>query len=68
MKGLTYDANLKPKINSLIKFLNDEGVEKISLLGFSWLVPLLYFIHSYFFISYIYSNYKGRLGRNECIS
>jgi dienelactone hydrolase len=31
MKGLTYDANLKPKLNSLTNFLKEEGVEKISL-------------------------------------
>lgn len=35
-KSLAFDGNLKPKIVSLVNFMHNEGVEKISLIGFSW--------------------------------
>jgi dienelactone hydrolase/ElaB/YqjD/DUF883 family membrane-anchored ribosome-binding protein len=35
-KAQILDANMKPKIRSLVKQMKDEGVEKIALIGFSW--------------------------------
>ena len=36
MKSLTYEVNLKPKISSMVKYMQQEGIEKIALVGFNW--------------------------------
>jgi hypothetical protein len=36
MKGVTIEGNLKPKICSLVKYMQKEGIEKIAIIGFSW--------------------------------
>lgn len=30
------EGNLQPKIHSLVKYMQKEGVDKIALVGFSW--------------------------------
>eukprot|EP01039_Chlorochromonas_danica_P005195 gene5197-5720_t len=36
VKDTTIEGNLKPKVCSLVKYMQKEGIEKIALVGFSW--------------------------------
>jgi len=39
IKGLTFEGNLKPRIISLLRYLQTLlGIEKLALLGFSWYI------------------------------
>jgi hypothetical protein len=35
-KSRTFDGYIKPVLSSVVNFMKGEGVEKISLLGYSW--------------------------------
>jgi hypothetical protein len=35
-KSRTFDGYIKPVLSSIVNFMKGEGVEKISLLGYSW--------------------------------
>jgi len=36
MKSQTFDGHLKPKIASVVRFMHNEGIDKIMIIGFSW--------------------------------
>jgi hypothetical protein len=35
-KSRTFDGHIKPVLYSIVNFMKGEGIEKISLLGYSW--------------------------------
>lgn len=38
---MCFAGNLKPKVCSLVKYMRNEGIERIALIGFSWYALLL---------------------------